>query len=96
MIRTENECVGCPKGMGCINCGYSRVIHLICDSCGEESDKLYNTDDGQVCPDCLEDMYPVITCDNAYEFTSPEEQDYGDPDRAYEKKRDERWEEEHG
>ena len=96
MIRFENECVGCPKEMGCINCSYSRVVHLICDSCEQESDKLYNTDEGQICQDCVEETYPVIDHDNALEFTSPEEQDYGDPDMEYEMKRDERWEENHG
>ena len=101
MIRTENECVGCPKEMGCLGsgCPYTHVPHLFCDKCGQEAASLFDTDDGQLCYDCVEGdtgEYTVITGDNAWEFTSPEEQDYGDPDRAYEMKRDERWKEEHG
>ena len=97
MIKTENECVGCPQGMGCVHCSYSRVIHLICDNCDNEAEKLYDTDDGQLCEDCLKEMFTEINVDNAYEFTSPEEQDdYANADRAYERKKEERWEDEHG
>lgn len=97
MIKYENECVGCPDWMGCVgsSCSYANVPHFICDNCGQEAGSLFDTDDGQLCYDCVDGdtgEYTVITEDNAYEFTSPEEQDdyYDYADLAYEKKRDER------
>lgn len=36
MIKTVNECVGCPQG--CANCGRKRVNRTYCDKCGEEID----------------------------------------------------------
>lgn len=38
MIRYENECVGCPKEIGCLgdSCPNISVPHLYCDDCGEE------------------------------------------------------------
>lgn len=97
MIKFENECVGCPAGMGCLgsSCPHTNVPHLFCDSCGDESEKLYDTSNGQLCEECAgsdKEDYTVIDGDNAYEFTSPEEQDdyYDYADLAYEMKRDER------
>lgn len=103
-IRFENECVGCPKEMGCLGsgCPYTHVPYLVCDSCGDEVEKLYDTEDGQLCEDCCagrnKEDYTVIDEDNVFDFASPEEEDddyYDYADLAYEMKRDERWEEDH-
>lgn len=103
MIKFENECVGCPKEMGCLGsgCPYTHVPYLFCDKCGQDSDKLYNTEEGQFCVDCVDgdiEDYEEITCDNALDFASPDEDDYDYnlEDLYYEQMRDERWEEEHG
>lgn len=103
MIKFENECVGCPKEMGCLGsgCPYTHVPYLTCDKCNQDTDELYNTEEGQLCKDCVEgdiEDYSVINCDNALDYATPEEEYdvYDDADRAYEMARDERWEEEHG
>lgn len=103
MIKFENECVGCPKGMGCLGsgCPYSHVPHLECDNCGNEVEKLFDTEDGQLCEECVGDDgadYDIITEDNACDFSDPyEEPDvYDYADLAYEQKRDERYMENEG
>lgn len=56
MVKYENECVGCPTELGCLGsaCPNRRVLHLYCDECGEEVDKLYEYDSQQLCIDCIE------------------------------------------
>ena len=55
MITYEDECVGCPTEMGCMEsaCPYRNVPHLYCDKCEEEVDDLYEWDGKQVCIDCI-------------------------------------------
>lgn len=62
MIKYENECVGCPKEMGCMGdaCPNRNVPHYYCDECGEEiveglSYRDYYTTDGSdhLCKDCF-------------------------------------------
>lgn len=55
MREIENECVG-PCPMGCISCGRKRVMHLYCDTCGEEADELYSLNDDELCIECLKDF----------------------------------------
>lgn len=54
MLITENNCVGCPQG--CVNCGRKRQEVIKCD--GEKCDNYakYQTDDGDYCEDCLEQL----------------------------------------
>ena len=54
MKRTENECVSC--GLPCTgrSCPYYSVTRYYCDQCGEEK-TLYNTDDGELCAECVID-----------------------------------------
>ena len=100
MIRFENECVGCPPNMGCMGsgCPYSHVPYLVCDECGEDVEKLYDTAHGQLCEDCAtseeKEECGKITEDNVSDYCEPEgDDDYYDyADLAYEKKRDERYE----
>lgn len=71
-LITVDNCVGCPQG--CIHCGKwheQEVEALICDSCGEECDELYDDSDDsgdQLCKECLLKGYKVIDWDNAYDF----------------------------
>lgn len=59
MKKIENECVGC--GLPCIGsaCPHRNVAHYYCDSCGAET-TLYNTDDGELCADCILKNLPVV------------------------------------
>lgn len=61
MKRIENECVGCPYEMGCLDsaCPYINVERFYCDKCGEETD-LYEFDDQELCIECIaERLKPV-------------------------------------
>lgn len=55
MIAYENECVGCPKEMGCLgsSCPNRNVEHLYCDRCGDDCEVLYDVDGEQLCEECL-------------------------------------------
>lgn len=64
MIIYEDECVGCPKEMGCMGsaCPYMNVPHYCCDGCGYEDDEFYTFFDGWgidtediYCYDCVID-----------------------------------------
>lgn len=66
MIRTEDNCVGCPTEMGCLGSGCPKrhEIVLVCDKCGAEGvDELYEYDDEQLCQDCLLDTVPKVDVD---------------------------------
>ena len=54
MIRYENECVGCPSGIGCMgeSCPNINVPHYYCDKCGDDND-LYYYDGQELCIDCI-------------------------------------------
>lgn len=53
MIVIENDCVGCPREMGCLgdSCPYMNVPHYYCDDCKDETD-IYEHEDGQFCINC--------------------------------------------
>ena len=55
MRRFENECVGCPTGMGCLGCACPNrsVLVLECDECHSEEDNLYSWNDKEICFECL-------------------------------------------
>lgn len=61
MIRYENECVGCPREIGCLggSCPNRNVVHYYCDHCGCE-DKLYHYDNGEICEECLLKQFEVV------------------------------------
>lgn len=65
MIKYENECVGCPKEMGCLGniCPYKNIKRLYCDKCGEDCEELYNVDGEELCEECLLDCFAKITID---------------------------------
>ena len=53
MVKYEDECVGCPKELGCMGsaCPNRNVPHFYCDKCGEEVDEFY---EDALCIDCVE------------------------------------------
>lgn len=53
MRKYENQCVGCPEGMGCIgsSCPYVNVAIDCCDECGSENAE-YRIDGDDLCEDC--------------------------------------------
>lgn len=62
MVRYEDQCVGCPKEMGCLGstCPYMNVRILECDKCQAEVDRLYVVDGQQLCESCALDALEVI------------------------------------
>lgn len=64
MIQYEDECVGCPKEMGCLGsaCPHMNVPHYYCDKCDEEldPDDMYgDLDDEIFCRECFLDKYRI-------------------------------------
>ena len=58
----ENECVSCPKEIGCLGqmCPRRKVKKLYCDECQDESDKLYIFGNEELCEECLLKRFEVI------------------------------------
>lgn len=62
----EDECCDCKSdGYPCLgnSCQNRNVIHLICDKCKEESEELYETEDGELCAECVLGMYEKVRID---------------------------------
>ena len=57
MTKYEDDCIGCPKEMGCIgnSCPYMNVPHQYCDICKEETDELWEHDGKEYCFECLQE-----------------------------------------
>lgn len=52
----ENECCDCATyGYPCIGnaCSQLKVLHIICDDCGDEMDDMYEYNGSHYCTDCL-------------------------------------------
>lgn len=66
MRTVEDECVGCPKEMGCLgsSCPNRNVIRYYCDYCEEEyfPEELYKYNGDEICRDCLCEQFE--TCEN--------------------------------
>lgn len=60
-VRYENECVGCPKEMGCLGvaCRYMNVPYYSCDQCGDEGD-IYEYEGQHYCADCLLSLFEKV------------------------------------
>ncbi len=56
MIFYENECVDCPKEIGCVgkSCPNRHVPHTRCDDCQDEDVDLFEYDNEELCIDCIE------------------------------------------
>lgn len=64
MIKVENECVGCPKEMGCLsNCPYRDVMIYVCDNCGNETGVLYRYNGTEYCENCFCALFDQIDDD---------------------------------
>lgn len=61
MKKIEDECVGCPEGMGCLGrgCPNRNVVRFYCDECDCEG-KLYHYGDRELCEDCLLLEFDVV------------------------------------
>lgn len=61
MQKILNECVGCPKEMGCLgeSCPNRNVVRFYCDRCGFE-EKLYYYGDEELCEECLLEEFKVV------------------------------------
>lgn len=55
MRKIENDCVGCPEGMGCLgsSCPYVNVLRYYCDECGSDNAE-YTIDGTDLCESCAE------------------------------------------
>lgn len=58
MRKYENQCVGCPTGMGCLgsSCPYRNVPKDYCDLCGKEG-TIYRIDRKDYCEDCAKEYF---------------------------------------
>lgn len=63
-VIEENRCCGCAvPAYPCLgdNCSLRNCRVLICDSCGDEVDKLYKYDSStELCEECLLKEFEVI------------------------------------
>lgn len=65
-IRYEDECCGCEvPAYPCMgdSCPNRNVPHLYCDKCKEEMDELYETENGELCADCVLGMFEKVRID---------------------------------
>lgn len=63
MVKIQDDCVDCATGTyPCLGktCPYVNVTHYYCDSCGDDVDVLWNTDDGELCLNCLSERDNLI------------------------------------
>lgn len=62
MVQYENECVGCPKEMGCLGstCPNINVPHCYCDGCGDEVETLYHFGGQELCIECVEKLLEKV------------------------------------
>lgn len=66
MVMMENECCQCAtENYPCLGsaCPNRNVPHLECDKCHEEVDDLYETENGQLCAECVLGMFEKVKVD---------------------------------
>lgn len=59
MIEYEDNCVGCPKEMGCLGdtCPKRHEKSIYCDHCGCDLQNEYiEYDGGEYCEECFEEI----------------------------------------
>ena len=64
-IVFEDECIGCPPGMGCLGsaCPNKKVKHYYCDKCEQEfepEELFIDEDDKELCDECLLSKYDTV------------------------------------
>ena len=61
----EDECVGCPKEIGCLGefCPNRNVPHYYCDDCEDEFEpnELYMYDGEMLCSECLLNKFEKVS-----------------------------------
>lgn len=65
-ICYEDECCGCAtESYPCLGsaCPNRNVPHLYCDKCEEEVEELYETENGQLCEECVLKMFEKVRID---------------------------------
>lgn len=62
MKTIENECLDCPKEIGCLGstCPNRNVPHYYCDECKEE-ETLYHFEGEELCIYCIEKRLEEVT-----------------------------------
>lgn len=63
MVMMENECCGCAtENYPCLGsaCPNRNVPHLYCDKCEEDVEELYETENGQLCAECVLGMFEKV------------------------------------
>lgn len=65
----DDNCVGpCPQG--CIHCGRGKYIYPIaieCDICLQNCEEVYQTENENVCKDCLSVLFKRVTVEDIEE-----------------------------
>ena len=61
MKKIENECIDCPKELGCMGdaCPNRNVARFYCDRCGDKN-TLYHYDGEELCADCLIEQFDMV------------------------------------
>ena len=65
-IRYEDECCGCAvPAYPCMGdaCPNRNVQHFYCDKCDEDVEELYETENGQLCTECVLKMFEKVRID---------------------------------
>lgn len=65
-VYREDECCGCAtESYPCLGsaCPNRNVIYRVCDKCEEDVDELYETENGQLCAECVLGMFEKVRID---------------------------------
>lgn len=65
-VYYANECCDCATpGYPCLGsaCPNRNVLHMKCDICQKEVDDLYETENGQLCAECVLGMFEKVEVD---------------------------------
>ena len=65
MIIYKDECVGCPKEIGCLgdSCPYRHVPRHYCDKCGREGAEFAIDGQEEYCKECVKEILSDIFSD---------------------------------
>lgn len=64
MRKYQNDCCDCATpGYPC-NGRHKSVLHLICDECGGDVDRLYVYGGNEYCADCLLEQFEQVDIDD--------------------------------
>ena len=66
MRCVENDCCGCAtESYPCRgdSCSYRHSVHLYCDKCKRDVEKIYEYEDYDLCEDCLLEEFDCVDID---------------------------------